>query len=161
MTGADDAEQSANPRPRSPYDVRPHLLALCCRQNLASVLPCVDYGRNYLHAWCDRCGVRRATTVLGAAAVDGLLRVYWGRDRRGCGRPTLGERTHTLHVDPTRYLTLKRVAETAYRRRLAEALKEQRFTPADPHTETRIRERPSVFPNPPRRAAPSPATIAG
>lgn len=149
----DGAVQRASQAKRSRYDVRPRLLALCCRQDVGHVLACVEYGRNYLAAWCDRCELQCDAPVLEAAATDALLRVYWERDRRGNGRPTVAERTQALHVRTARYLMFRCVAEDAYRRRLAEALNRERLAPAEAYGGTGIRECLHAFPTPRRRAA--------
>lgn len=138
----------------NPYDVRPHLLALCGWQDLAQVAPCVEFGRNYLAAWCRRLGTRSDPAILEAAAVDGLLLVYWGRATRRRRRPTVEQRSHDLHVRLSRYLTLRGIAERAFRARLAE-----RLAPVKAQDGDGIAERLPAFGNPRRRAAQCPAVI--
>lgn len=148
----DGARRRATSTQRSPYDVRPRLLALCGGQDATSVQPSITYGVNYLRAWCERCGLQRGVDVIEAAAVDGLLAVYWGRARRKCGRPTIADRAVHFHVAPATFLTLKRVAEQAFRRRLREAVWE-RLAPTEWQTDCESKERPPAFADSARRAA--------
>lgn len=130
-----------------PYDVRPHLLLLYFGQDAQSIEPCVEYGTNYLRAWCKRYGIgRHWGGAFRDAAADGLAVLYWGRHTRGSGRVTVSERVTQLRIAPRDYLMLRTKIEDIYRARLVEAVqrfeavmsaKLERFAPAESHTETR------------------------
>lgn len=103
----------------SPYDVRPHLLALARWELAGAIEPCLSYGRAYLRAWCSRKRQRPRPVVIEAVALDALALVFWGRVRKGL--PTIEERRVELCVDKNRYSAYRDLMARVYRRRLSEA----------------------------------------
>jgi len=108
---------------RSPHDVRPYLLLLHFGEVAASLPACIRYGDAYLSRWCDVCDTgKHWGHAFDCAAVDALLRIYFGRDTRGSGRPTIQARAKRLHIGPANYSMLVTKMESAFRMRLAEAV---------------------------------------
>lgn len=103
----------------SPYDVRPHLLALARWELPGAIEPCLNYGRAYLRTWCSRKRQRPRPAVIEAVALDALALVFWGRVRKGL--PTIEERRVELCVDKNRYSAYRDLMARVYRRRLSEA----------------------------------------
>jgi hypothetical protein len=103
----------------SPYDVRPHLLALMRWEWAGAIEPCLVYGRNYLRVWCGRMRQRPRPAVIEAATLDALALVFWGRSRRGM--PTIEHRRVELGVDKGRFADYRNLMATVFKRRLSEA----------------------------------------
>jgi hypothetical protein len=124
-----------------PYDPRPGLLALVRWQADAELAQLVAYGSNYVRSWAAMAGKEYSADVLRAAAVDALAIVVAGRESRAprAGaclnrhrqpvRMTLAKRARQLRVDVAEYGELRKVAVSAYTRRLKEA--EARYTVVD------------------------------
>lgn len=108
---------------RSPHDVRPHLLLVHFGEAADSLPACIRYGDAYLARWCEFCGVgKHWRHAFDCAAADALLRIYFGRDTRGNGRPTIHARAKQLHISPANYSMLVIKMESTFRLRLAEAI---------------------------------------
>lgn len=108
---------------KSPHDVRPHLLLAHFGEVAASLPLCIRYGDAYLARWCEFCGIgKRWGHAFEPAAIDALLRIHFGRDTRGTGRPTIAERADQLHMGDAGYLMLVTKMESVYRTRLVEAI---------------------------------------
>jgi hypothetical protein len=124
-----------------PYDPRPRLLALVRWQAGGELEQVMAYGANYVRAWAAMGGRTYAADVLAAAAADALAIVVAGRESRApragaCVnrqrqpvRVSLAVRAKALRMDVAVYGELRKVALSAYTRRLVEA--EARYTVVD------------------------------
>ena len=114
---------------KGPYDVRPSLLLLLLGQDMREVPKCLEYGRNYLRAWCCRTGFKAKEEALAIVAVDALAMTYRLRTQEvACKR-----RTRPLAVSATKcrakelgtrdadFSKARKVAFSAYQTRFAEA----------------------------------------
>lgn len=129
----DPADAGIDRERRALYDVRPHLLLLLQAQDSRALEPCVQYGRNYLTAWCERNAVTATPRAVQAAAIDGLSLVYRlrkhgvGASRRSArlATPSIGKRSRELGMRNEEFARIRATIVAVYERRLAEG--EQRF----------------------------------
>jgi hypothetical protein len=122
---------------RGPYDVRPGLLALVRFAMPGELEEIMRYGAGYVQSWAALAGRTYAGDVLQAAAADALAIVLAGRESRAprknprhthplgrLKRPvrvSLAVRAKALHIDVAVYRELRKVALSAFTRRLREA----------------------------------------
>jgi hypothetical protein len=117
---------------RNPHDVRPALLLLMYGEDLRALSTCIQYGANYLQAWCTSRGKAFSKPAKLAAAGDALSLIFRTRGRRGTGRrtrrpntPSLAERSRQFGGRNADYQELRALMVATYLRRLREA--EERF----------------------------------